>query len=340
MVAAATTSLPETPGGDRNWDYRYSWIRDSTFMLWALYTLGFDEEANDFFYFVADVAEAEEGELQIMYGIGGETKLEEQELEHLSGYEQRAAGADRQRRLQPGPARRLGRGARLDLPAHAVARPASGPPVADHQAPGGGGADALARARPGDLGGPRRAQALHLLEADVLGGRRPRRAAGPHPRRRGDGATLAEPPPTRSTPTSARTAWTSGACSSSTTTPTRSTHRVLLMPLVRFLPPDDPRIRATVLTIADELTEERPRAALPGRRDRRRLLRRGGHVHDLLVLAGVGAGRDRASSSALAGCARSCSHSRARWRLYAEQIDADDRAAISATSPRRSRIWR
>ena len=88
MIAAPTTSLPETPGGDRNWDYRYSWIRDSTFMLWALYTLGFDEEANDFFYFVADVVEAEESQLQIMYGIGGEKKLLEQELDHLSGYEQ------------------------------------------------------------------------------------------------------------------------------------------------------------------------------------------------------------------------------------------------------------
>ena len=75
------------PGGDRNWDYRFSWIRDSTFMLWALYTLGFDEEANDFFYFVADMAEAEEGRLQIMYGIGGESRLEEQELDHLSGYD-------------------------------------------------------------------------------------------------------------------------------------------------------------------------------------------------------------------------------------------------------------
>jgi GH15 family glucan-1,4-alpha-glucosidase len=88
MIAAATTSLPETPGGDRNWDYRYSWIRDSTFMLWGLYTLGFDEEANDFFYFIADIAEAEEGQLQVMYGIGGESHLEEQELTHLSGYEQ------------------------------------------------------------------------------------------------------------------------------------------------------------------------------------------------------------------------------------------------------------
>jgi GH15 family glucan-1,4-alpha-glucosidase len=88
MIAASTTSLPETPGGDRNWDYRYSWIRDSTFMLWGLYTLGFDEEANDFFYFVADVAEAEEGRLQVMYGIDGNSKLEEQELTHLSGYDQ------------------------------------------------------------------------------------------------------------------------------------------------------------------------------------------------------------------------------------------------------------
>ena len=87
IMAAATTSLPETPGGERNWDYRYTWIRDSTFMLWGLYTLGFDWEANDFFYFVADVTEAEEGQLQIMYGIDGEATLEEEELDHLSGYE-------------------------------------------------------------------------------------------------------------------------------------------------------------------------------------------------------------------------------------------------------------
>ena len=87
LVAAATTSLPETPGGERNWDYRYTWIRDATFMLWGLYTLGFEWEANDFFYFLADVAEAEPDDLQIMYGIGGERELPEQELGHLSGYE-------------------------------------------------------------------------------------------------------------------------------------------------------------------------------------------------------------------------------------------------------------
>jgi alpha,alpha-trehalase len=87
LVAAATTSLPESPGGERNWDYRFTWIRDATFMLWGLYTLGFDWEANDFFYFIADVAEAEEGRLQIMYAIDGEANLPESTLDHLSGYD-------------------------------------------------------------------------------------------------------------------------------------------------------------------------------------------------------------------------------------------------------------
>jgi alpha,alpha-trehalase len=86
LLAAATTSLPETPYGERNWDYRYSWIRDSTFMLWGLYTLGFDWEANDFFYFIADMA-GEADDLQVMYGVGGERALDEQVLDHLNGYQ-------------------------------------------------------------------------------------------------------------------------------------------------------------------------------------------------------------------------------------------------------------
>ncbi|HEX3872977.1 MAG TPA: glycoside hydrolase family 15 protein [Solirubrobacteraceae bacterium] len=86
MIAAATTSLPETPGGERNWDYRYSWMRDSTFMLWGLYTLGFDWEADDFFCFVADVADGDH-DLQIMYGVQGERELDETTLDHLGGYE-------------------------------------------------------------------------------------------------------------------------------------------------------------------------------------------------------------------------------------------------------------
>ncbi|MBO0801873.1 MAG: glycoside hydrolase family 15 protein [Nocardiopsaceae bacterium] len=86
LLAAATTSLPETPGGERNFDYRYTWLRDATFMLWGLYTLGLDREANDFFYFITDLAE-QDTDLQIMYGIGGERDLTEQILEHLSGYD-------------------------------------------------------------------------------------------------------------------------------------------------------------------------------------------------------------------------------------------------------------
>jgi GH15 family glucan-1,4-alpha-glucosidase len=86
-VAAATTSLPETPGGERNWDYRYCWMRDATFTLWGLHALGFDWEADDFMQFVADLERDGDGALQIMYGLGGERDLQEQELSHLSGYE-------------------------------------------------------------------------------------------------------------------------------------------------------------------------------------------------------------------------------------------------------------
>jgi GH15 family glucan-1,4-alpha-glucosidase len=85
LVAAATTSLPETPRGERNWDYRYTWIRDSTLALWALDTLGFDWEANDFFCFIADVA-GRSDELQVMYGVDGEKDLTEELLDHLQGY--------------------------------------------------------------------------------------------------------------------------------------------------------------------------------------------------------------------------------------------------------------
>jgi GH15 family glucan-1,4-alpha-glucosidase len=85
IVAAPTTSLPETPGGERNWDYRYSWIRDSTFSLWALHTLGFDQEARDFMRFILGVCR-EDPNLQIMYGIGGEKQLDEKTLDHLGGY--------------------------------------------------------------------------------------------------------------------------------------------------------------------------------------------------------------------------------------------------------------
>jgi len=85
-VAALTTSLPETPGGERNWDYRYTWIRDSTFTLQALHFLNLDWEADEFMQFIADLERNEDGALQIMYGIDGRRDLTETLRDDLSGY--------------------------------------------------------------------------------------------------------------------------------------------------------------------------------------------------------------------------------------------------------------
>jgi GH15 family glucan-1,4-alpha-glucosidase len=85
-VAALTTSLPETPGGERNWDYRYTWIRDSTWLLRALHYLLLDWEADEFMQFIADLDRTEDGGLQIMYGIDGRRDLTESVREDLSGY--------------------------------------------------------------------------------------------------------------------------------------------------------------------------------------------------------------------------------------------------------------
>ncbi len=88
IVAAPTTSLPETVGGERNWDYRYSWIRDSSLTIEALYIGACSDEAEEFVSFMTSSAggRAGEGSLQIMYGIGGEHDLSERELGHLRGW--------------------------------------------------------------------------------------------------------------------------------------------------------------------------------------------------------------------------------------------------------------
>jgi GH15 family glucan-1,4-alpha-glucosidase len=85
-VAALTTSLPETPGGERNWDYRYTWLRDSTFTLQALHMLNLDWEADEFMQFIADLELNDDGSLQIMYGIDGRRDLTESTRDDLSGY--------------------------------------------------------------------------------------------------------------------------------------------------------------------------------------------------------------------------------------------------------------
>jgi GH15 family glucan-1,4-alpha-glucosidase len=86
IVAAATTSLPEEIGGERNWDYRFSWLRDSALTLNALFSLGYTEEANAYMAWLRRTTAGRASELQIMYGVGGERLLPEVELDWLEGY--------------------------------------------------------------------------------------------------------------------------------------------------------------------------------------------------------------------------------------------------------------
>ena len=136
-VAALTTSLPETPGGERNWDYRFTWMRDSTFTLQALHWLNLDWEADEFMQFVADLEPVDDGGLQIMYGIDGRRDLTESTLDHLTGYDgarpvRVGNGAFDQRQNDV-----YGAVARLDPAAH-PAQPAAPPPaLADRAGPGG-----------------------------------------------------------------------------------------------------------------------------------------------------------------------------------------------------------
>ena len=107
IVAAPTTSLPETEGGDRNWDYRYAWVRDASFTIEALWVAACPDEASEFFTYMTTAAatSVHRGlDLQIMFGIGGERDLSERELDHLSGWRGSAPvrvgnGAWRQRQL-------------------------------------------------------------------------------------------------------------------------------------------------------------------------------------------------------------------------------------------------
>jgi alpha,alpha-trehalase len=86
IVAAATTSLPEEVGGERNWDYRYTWLRDSALTLNALFALGFTDEAEEYMAWLKRTTAGRAKDLQIMYGVGGERFLPEVELDHLEGY--------------------------------------------------------------------------------------------------------------------------------------------------------------------------------------------------------------------------------------------------------------
>jgi GH15 family glucan-1,4-alpha-glucosidase len=259
VMAAATTSLPETPGGERNWDYRFTWIRDSAFMLRAMHQLGFDWEAFAYFFFLLETVGPVSGDggwgLQIMYGIGGERDLTEHTLDHLSGY------------LQSRPVR-IGNGA-FDQQQHDVWGMLL-EAVGEHLGRGGeipptvwAGLStlvdtAITRSTEPDQGiwemrGPARHFVASKMMCWVAADRGVKLA-----RARGDDDAAAR--------------WQAAADTLHTEICERGVDgrgvfvqhydttdldaSLLLLPIMGFLPGDDPRVRATVLAIADELTAD------------------------------------------------------------------------------------
>ncbi|HEY5051939.1 MAG TPA: glycoside hydrolase family 15 protein, partial [Solirubrobacterales bacterium] len=253
ILAAPTTSLPETPGGERNWDYRFSWIRDSTFSLWALHTLGFDQEARDFMRFIVGVCR-EEPDLQIMYGIGGEKKLTEKTLDHLDGYlgskpVRIGNGAYDQRQNDVW-------GALLDsIYLHGKALRGSGTP-ADRQLIRYQVEAAIAAWPNPDQGiWESRGEPRHYVSSKLMIWVAVDRGA-----RLAEGLGFAE----------VAEEWRAKADEIKAEILDRGVRdgvfrqhyetdaldaSLLLIPLLRFLPPDDPRVRATVEAIAEDLTE-------------------------------------------------------------------------------------
>ncbi len=252
ICAAGSTSLPETPGGGRNYDYRFTWIRDATFALWGMYSLGFDWEAVDFFAFIADVAERDD-DIQIMYGIGGEADLEESELDHLPGYANsrpvrigNAAYAQKQHDVW---------GALLDsVYLHSKAADHLDDriwPILDKQVQ-----EAVKHWREPDAGiWEVRGDLQHFTSSKIMCWVAVDRGAR-LARMFGENAKAADweleaqqiKDDILSNGVDERGVFTQfygGQALDAS---------LLLAPLVRFLPPDDPRIRATVMAIADELT--------------------------------------------------------------------------------------
>ncbi len=260
LMAASTTSLPETPGGARNWDYRYTWIRDTGFILRALYRLGFDWEAFQYFAFVLDSVSQgkldQPFELQIMYGIDGERDLTERTLDHLSGYDgarpvRVGNGAWNQHQndvwgmLLDGVDQHLKQGAAQIAP-----------PVWEGLA--GLVEDALAHSGDADQGiWEIRGDPQHFTASAVLCWVAADRGAD-LARRRGD--------------TERADRWRHGADDLKDDILTKGVDdhgrfrqayenaeldaSLLLIPIMGFLPPDDQRVKETVLAIADELTED------------------------------------------------------------------------------------
>ena len=260
VVAAATTSLPEGVGGERNWDYRYSWVRDASLAMEALWVAACPDEANDFFAFMATAAASGVGPdraLQIMFGVGGEHDLTERTLPHLSGWRDSAPvrvgnGAWEQQQVDVY-GELLGAASRLTDQLHDL--------DADTRHFLGALADAAAvRWREADQGiWEVRGEPRHFLYSKVMCWVALDRAVAladviddrsrvPHWERVRD--EIAE--------TVVRDGWsdTAGAFTQYLGTDALDASN-LMLPLVGFLPASDPRVLATIDAIEQRLTDER-----------------------------------------------------------------------------------
>ncbi len=260
IMAASTTSLPETPGGARNWDYRFTWIRDTGFMLRSLYRLGFNWEALEYFAFVLECVSQgkldQPFELQIMYGIGGERDLTESTLDHLSGYDGASPvrvgnGAWDQHQNDVWGMLLDGVEQHLKVGAAQIVQPV-------WEGLAGLVEDALSHSGDADQGiWEIRGEPQHFTASAVLCWVAADRGAD-LAQRRGDHERAVR--------------WRSAADQLKDDILTKGVDSqgrfrqayeneqldasLLLIPIMGFLPPDDGRVKATVLAIADELTED------------------------------------------------------------------------------------
>src|SRR5258708_22260332 len=175
IVAAATTSLPEYLGGERNWDYRYCWLRDAAFTMDAMVRAGYRGEARAWRDWLLRVVAGDPAQLQIMYGPAGERRLTELELGWLPGYEGSPPRADWQRGVHPGPAGCVRGGDECPAPRMRRRHGAGHDGMGAAAGPGRVRRAPLDRARRGDLGGALGSAGFHLLQGDGLGRHRPGR---------------------------------------------------------------------------------------------------------------------------------------------------------------------
>ncbi len=351
IVAAPTCSLPESIGGPRNWDYRYTWIRDAAFTLYGLLRIGFTEEAARFRDWLKDRWQDADGQgtgpLQLMYGIDGRAELTGGDARPPGGLPRLAAGADRQRGVRAAAAGHLRRADGRRLPPQQVRRARRLRRLGAPAAAGGLGLRQLEAGGRGHLGGARRPAALRLFQGHVLGGAGPRPAAGRQAILPGGPGALAEGPRRDlrgghgpglgPAPPGVRSGYGSDALDASS----------LLMPLVFFMAPNDPRMLGTLDAIrrplaagglaADGLVYRYDPAAAPDGLTGSR-----GDFQHVLLLAGRGAHPRRSHRPGPAGRRPAALRADARLRQPPRPVRRADRRqwrGAGQLSRRRSLTW-